>query len=140
MVNRIVVSIVLVIMFSTATGIAAESEKEKQAISAAIQWLALVDEGKYAESWKVAATYFKGAIKEDQWGQSLQAVRAPLGDLISRKVKNKSYQTSLPGAPDGQYVVIQFKTSFENKLSAVETVTPMLDKDGQWRVSGYYIK
>jgi hypothetical protein len=23
---------------------------------------------------------------------------------------------------------------------AVETVTPMLDKNGQWKVSGYYIK
>jgi len=28
----------------------------------------------------------------------------------------------------------------ENKTSTVETITPMLDKDGQWRVSGYYIK
>ena len=50
------------------------------------------------------------------------------------------YQTSLPGAPDGQYVVIQFKTSFENKRSAVETVTPMFGKDQRWRVSGYYIR
>ena len=48
--------------------------------------------------------------------------------------------SSIPGAPDGEYVVIQFKTSFENKKSGIETVTPMLDKDGKWRVSGYYIK
>lgn len=27
-----------------------------------------------------------------------------------------------------------------NKKSAIETVTPMMDKDGKWRVSGYYIK
>jgi hypothetical protein len=46
----------------------------------------------------------------------------------------------LPGAPDGQYVVIQFETSFENKHNAVETVTPMLEPNGQWRVSGYYIR
>ena len=30
--------------------------------------------------------------------------------------------------------------AFENKASAVETVTPMLDTDGIWRISGYYIK
>ncbi len=48
--------------------------------------------------------------------------------------------TSLPGAPDGEYVVIQIQTSFENKKSAVETITPMLDKDGRWRVSGYQIR
>jgi hypothetical protein len=48
--------------------------------------------------------------------------------------------TSLAGAPDGEYVVIQYETSFENKKSSIETVTPMLDKDGKWRVSGYYVK
>ncbi|MGA9534411.1 MAG: DUF4019 domain-containing protein [Desulfobacterales bacterium] len=33
-----------------------------------------------------------------------------------------------------------WKLETGNKTSAVETITPMLDKDGQWRVSGYYIK
>jgi Protein of unknown function (DUF4019) len=72
--------------------------------------------------------------------QSLQAVRKPLGGVISRKAKSATYKTSLPGAPDGQYVVIQFKTSFEHKKSAIETVTPMVDKDGKWRIAGYFIK
>lgn len=55
-------------------------------------------------------------------------------------LKSQRYRTTLPGAPDGEYVVIQFKASFENKKAAVETVTPLLDKDGQWRVSGYFMK
>ena len=66
--------------------------------------------------------------------------RKPLCKLVSRKVKSKDYKTSLPGAPEGEYVVIQFKTSFENKKRSIETVTPMIDDDGKWRVSGYYIK
>ncbi len=69
----------------------------------------------------------------------MQAARKPLGKLFSRKVLTKVYKSSLPGAPDGEYVVVQFETSFENKKMAIETVTPMLDKDGKWRVSGYYI-
>jgi hypothetical protein len=63
-----------------------------------------------------------------------------MGDLISRNVKSARYTDSLPGAPDGEYVVIQFSTSFTNKKTAIETVTPMKDPDGKWRVSGYYIK
>lgn len=46
----------------------------------------------------------------------------------------------LSGAPDGRYVVIQYETAFERKKSAVETITPMVDPDGAWRVSGYYIR
>jgi hypothetical protein len=70
----------------------------------------------------------------------MQAFRKPLGRTISRKLKNKTYATSLPGAPDGEYVVIQYQTRFEHKASAIETITPMLDEDGKWRVSGYFIK
>jgi hypothetical protein len=127
-------------MLIAATGVAAESEKEKAAVSAAKKWLSMVDEGKYAESWKEAAEYFKNSVKQKQWEQSLQAVRKPLGKVVARKVKSKTYMTSLPGASDGEYVVIQFDTSFENKKKTVETVTPMMDKDGKWRVSGYYIR
>lgn len=120
-------------------GRAAEPEKEKAAVSAAEKWLGLVDEGKNGESWKEAAEYFRNAVKQEQWEESMQAVRKPLGKLVSRKVKSASYKTSLPGAPDGEYVVIQFETSFVNKKKTIETVTPMMDKDGKWRVSGYYI-
>ena len=140
MIKKAVFLIVLGLIPIAVAGVAAESEKEKAAVSAAHKWLNAVDEGKYAESWKESAAYFKTAVKKEQWEQSLQAVRKPLGKLVSRKLKSQSYKTSLPGAPDGQYVVIQFETVFENKKSAIETVTPMMDKDGNWRVSGYYIK
>lgn len=113
---------------------------EEEAIKAAETWLALVDAGDYAKSWDAAAAYFRGAITKEKWEQTLEGVRPPLGKVLSRKVKNTQYATSLPGAPDGEYVVIQFETSFAHKSDAVETVTPMKDEDGKWRVSGYFIR
>ena len=118
----------------------ANIKAEKSAIKSARAWLELTDNNKYAESWEEAAQYFKIAINKDKWQESIQAARKPLGKTISRELKSKKYTTSVPGAPDGEYVIIQFKTSFKNKKSAVETITPMLDKDGKWKVSGYYIK
>jgi hypothetical protein len=113
---------------------------EAAAVSAAEGWLSLVDKGKYEKSWDAAAQYFKSVVSKDQWGQAIRAARKPMGKTLSRKLMSKSYHTSLPGVPDGKYVVIQFKASFENKKSATETITPMMDADGKWRVSGYYIK
>lgn len=139
MTNRIVSLVVIGLMLVAVSGMAEQSEKEKVAVTAAEKWLGLVDEGKYAESWKEAAEYFRNAVKPEQWAESMQAIRKPLGKLVSRKMKGASYKTSLPGAPDGEYVIIHFETSFENKKSAIETVTPMMDKDGKWRVSGYFI-
>jgi hypothetical protein len=130
----------MAVVLTGVNGWAGEAEKEAAAIKAAESWLGLVDAGKYAESWTEAATYFRNAVPQAQWEQSLGAVRAPLGALVSRAVSNAAYRTTLPGAPDGEYVLIQFSTSFSNKTTAIERVTPMMDTDGVWRVSGYYIK
>jgi len=118
----------------------AAASPEIAAQTAAEQWLALVDAGNYGDSYKAAAAYFQTAVTPEQWQQSMVAVRKPLGDLVSRKFKNAQYTKTVPGAPDGEYVVLQFDTAFANKQAAVETVTPMLAADGTWKVSGYYIK
>jgi hypothetical protein len=103
-------------------------------------WLVLVDEGRYEESWENAAGLFKKAITKEQWIDMLKAVRPPLGKVQARALLNVDYKTKMPGAPDGHYVIIQYRTSFKNKSEAIETITPLLDKDGTWRVSGYFIK
>lgn len=112
----------------------------KQALAVAESWLALVDGGAYEQSWEEAASLFRKHVEKAEFTKSLNAVREPLGQLDGRVVESAVYATELPGAPDGHYVVIQYKTQFANKKNAVETVTPMLDQDGTWRVSGYYIK
>ena len=118
----------------------ASPDAEADAFESAKAWLALTDQGKYGESWDSASDYLKNAVGREVFVRSLTAARKPLGKLKSRELKSEKLKTSLPGAPDGKYVVIQFKTAFENKKSAIETVTPMLGKDGKWRVSGYYIR
>jgi len=118
----------------------AEEQKQAQAVAAARAWLALVDAGDYEQSWDEAASYFRNAVPKEKWRQMLAAVRRPLGALVARELASTTFHRTLPGAPDGEYVVIQFETSYENKASGIETVTPMMDSDGRWRVSGYFVK
>ena len=118
----------------------AEPEAEKLATGAALAWLALIDDGRYTESWKQASGYFRGAVTEKSWDTSLRGVRAPLGKVLSREVRAAKEAMSLPGAPDGHYVVMEFAASFANKTSAIETVTFALEKGGQWRAAGYFIR
>lgn len=120
--------------------LADEKASVEKAQTAAASWLALTDATKYGPSWDEAASLFKAAVTKANWESALEGVRAPLGAVKSRKLKTASFTRTLPGAPDGEYVVIQFDTQFEGKAAAVETITPMREKDGSWRVSGYFIK
>jgi hypothetical protein len=118
----------------------AEDTFAQGATAAAETWLGHVDAGDYAGSWREASAYVQGAITEQAWVASLTRVRTPMGPLLSRQLTQVQHTTSVPGAPDGDYVVIQFDTRFEHKQAAVETVTFMQEKKGEWKAAGYYIK
>ena len=138
--TKIIPGFATMILLSASILMAQNAEKEKASSAAAEKWLVLVDEGSYAASWKEASGTFRTALEQERWEQLLWAVREPLGKVISRNKKSASYVTSPPSAPAGEYFVILFETSFENKKSAVETVISIRDKDGKWRVSGYGIQ
>ncbi len=113
---------------------------EKPAVAAAESWLSMIDGGEYAQSWKDAAVVFQVAIDEAGWVAALTKVRKPLGDLISRKLISAKAPNSVPGAPAGKYVIMQFDTSFSIAQRTVETVTFTLDESGQWKAAGYFIR
>ncbi len=115
------------------------NELKQEVIQDTKGWLGLIYDQDYSQSWDNAASLFQKAVTKEQWTQQLSGIVPPLGEVISRDVISSEYHTTLPGAPDGEYIVIQFKTSFENKNESLETVTQMKDGD-QWKVSGYFIK
>jgi hypothetical protein len=119
---------------------ACSQDKTTVAEGAARNWLKSVDSGNYAQSWDDTGSVLKANVARDQWQELLARNRGPLGALISRKLTSAEYTTQLPGAPDGQYVVLEYASSFEHKNAAIETVTPALDKDGKWRVCIYTVK
>ena len=117
-----------------------ETVAKEKARVAEDRWLVLVDAGKWSDSWTEASGAFRKAVPEATWVAGVEGVRGPLGKVLKRELGSVAYSTSLPGVPDGQYVLSQYKTSFEKKADAVETVVAQMDVDGTWRISGYYVK
>jgi len=131
---------VLLLALGAAAAPAADDPQVDAAKAAALSWLALADQGNATLTWQSAAQVFQKALTRDRWQIALTATRAPLGQVKSRELLDATAARSLPGAPDGDYVVIQYRTVFEFKADATETITPQRDADGRWRVAGYYIK
>ena len=104
-----------------------------------INWLELLDQAKYEDTWESAAPVFKEALSAKQWARAAGSARKPLGTLVSRELIGTQYRNELPGVPEGDYVIFQFKSSFEKRNEVIETVTPTL-VEGHWRVSGYYVR
>ena len=119
----------------------AQMTSELQAGSAAADaWLTRLDAGDYAGTWRDAAAPFQAAVDAAKWSSGIGDLRAKYGKMLSRKLLVSRFSTTMPGGPDGRYAFLQYVTNFEHKQGAIETIVPMLDKDGRWKISGYYIK
>ena len=112
---------------------------EQEVIESASEWLTTVDNGKYGPSWEQASEYFKLMVIKTQWTAQISSARKAFGKMETRKLVERKYARDLPGAPDGEYYVFTYSTSFAEKAAAFETLTLRKEKDGKWRVAGYYI-
>jgi hypothetical protein len=127
---------VILMLFATPAPAAPSKEEAR---SSAEAWVALVDAGKYGESWTEASAIFQSGISKEKWEQTVKKVRDDFGPLLSRKPLQVALANSLPGVPDGEYAVVQYNTSFEKKASAVETIT-LTAEGGKWKAAGYFIR
>ena len=117
-----------------------DSAAVQLALSATTTWLALLDQGKYEQSWDAAAPAFQSAVTKTAWTQALSQARGPFEPFGARTLLGTRYAETLPGAPPGPYVVVQYQTKVAGDRQVVETITPMRTPDGSWRVSGYFVR
>ena len=114
---------------------AAATASRSEASNMARQWLALLDEGRWDESYQATGATFHKANTPQVWAEVSEKVRAPLGAAITRTFLSEEY---LPAPPAG-YEVVKFRTRFANKDGAVETVT-LNREGGGWRVVGVAVE
>ena len=110
-----------------------------EVVTVAKKWLVLADAGKYEESWSETAAFVRKAVTKEQWSQGLGRFRGRVGTLKSRVLRSVAEMAVPPGAPEGQFVAVDFDSSFSRRAGSVEIVQAVLEPDGHWRVVGYSI-
>ena len=113
------------------------SPEDQAARDAAMQWLKVLDSGKYDDAAQMMSQEIRA---ERDWRNYFAKHRAPLGAANIRhfvEVKNRSTVPSAVGV--GTYAVLQFKTSFERGPTTIEQVV-MVKMGCCWEVFGYEIK
>lgn len=119
----------------------AQDPRSVLAQKAAREWLAQTDKVDAAASYGAAGAKFKEAITVDRWEEALQKARAPLGALEQRTIFETTFDQALPGGgPPGEFALVMYRTVFARKTDSTETVTLEHERDGTWRVIGYFIR
>jgi len=101
------------------------------------KWLALIDAGEYDKAWKETSQYFRDTVPQYAFVDGMKDTYSKFGKLVSREARESKYATSISGAPDGKYVAVAYRSSFQKIKRTSEYVTAMVDRDGKWRIAGY---
>lgn len=112
----------------------ASAAATSEAAVTARQFLALLDESRWDESYQRTGKQFREQNSLELWTSVSEKVRKPLGAATSRTFLSHD---NFPAPPDG-YDVVKFRTSFVGKPDAIETVT-LSREDGAWRVAAVII-
>ena len=118
---------------------AAQDPRGSAAQQQARAWLALADRGDASATWQASGKLFRDTVTVEQWGDALRQVRPPLGAALERSLLSTQFAKSFPGAPEGDFALLVFRTRFAQKEESRETLTLQLEPDGTWRVVGYVI-
>lgn len=102
-------------------------------------WIALIDAGRYFQSWQYAGDYFKQNIEAAAWNQVLQATRGELGGVASRELVAFGRKSSIEGMPDGDYLLLKFRTLFAEEEQRHELLF-LVEHRESLKVVGYYIQ
>lgn len=119
---------------STGGDAPAQAKVAAEAADFARHWLDLLDQRRWTESYRTTSRAFQRLNTPETWAETSEAVRVPLGGVISRSVVGIE---DLPAPPNG-YRVVRFRTRFANRPDAIETVSLSREAEG-WRVAGVTI-
>ena len=109
-------------------------------MESAEKFLTFIDAGDWQGSWDASGAFFQSQASAEEWANIVEPVSEQVGTAESRSLASVQRTSSLPGAPEGDYEVLQFSTSFSNvDGTAVETLI-MLEQEDGWGVAGYFVR
>ncbi|WP_299192865.1 DUF4019 domain-containing protein [uncultured Erythrobacter sp.] len=103
-------------------------------------FLASIDAGDFAQSWEDGGEFFQNETTLEEWTGVIEPVRSPLGAVEDRRLAAVQQLSTLPGAPEGDYEVLQFQTKFAG-VDAISVETVIMVRNGsRFDVAGYFIR
>jgi hypothetical protein len=108
-----------------------------EAQAAAYAWLASFDTGDGADNWLQSASIFKERVRQDDWQKRVDDQRTQFGRLKTRTLKGMEFTRQLENAPDGEYFVLRYLSTYAKKDTVVEILVPTRDRDGNWKIANY---
>ena len=112
----------------------ATESAEMTPAGAAEQFLVLLEQGRWADSYAMTSAEFRRLNTLEVWTEVSQRVRRPLGEAQTREIIGDEF---VPAPPAG-YQMVKFRTRYVSGADQTETLS-LVREQGAWKVAGIVI-
>jgi len=118
----------------------AQDPRRNEAVSAARDWLVLLDKHDVKQLYTTSGKRFREGISEEKWSQVAESGRQQFGAVKSRTLVGAESPPETPNRPKGEFMTVVFRADFDKRGVGNESLTLEREDDGKWRVIGYLMK
>ena len=125
------------LLFLFCLSLPAAAEMKTPVIAAAESFFELRDAGSLQQAWWEGSEILHQTTRMDRWMEDMRIQSELMGDLVKRSLRSRVQRSTMPGLPDGEYVILLYDVSFEHKKAGLEILVMLHDASGDWRLVSY---
>ena len=100
----------------------------------ALRWLNDVNHNQYENAYQLLSKEVKMQVEKEPWIALINELMLEFGDLESRTVTQRNFQSQIEGMEDGFYVFIEYISQYENTKEHTEYLLLKQNDKAKWEI------
>ena len=102
-----------------------------------LSWLNDINHNQYENAYNLLAKEVKEKYPHEAWITLINELMLELGNLESRIVTQRNFQSQVEGMDDGFYVFIEYSSQYENTKEHIEYLLLKQNDKAKWEIFDY---
>ena len=138
--KKIFILVIWILSCSTISAQKYTDQYIKDANKVALSWLSDVNHSQYENAYNLCSKEHKAKYPQEIWIVLINELMLECGNLESRRVTQRNFQSQIEGMEDGFYVFIEYNSNYKNTQKHIEYLTLKQNDKAKWEIFDYNYK
>jgi len=132
--KRILILVIWTLSCSTISAQKYTDQYIKDANTVGLSWLNDINHNQYENAYNLCAKEYKAKYPQETWMLQINELMLEFGNLESRTVTQRDFQSQIEGMEDGFYVFIEYSSQYENTKEHTEYLLLKQNDKAKWEI------
>ena len=135
--KKIIITLISVISMHSVSAQKYTESYVNDANKVALSWLNDINHNQYENAYNLLTKEHKVKYPQEIWIPQINELMLEFGDLESRTVTQRNFQSQIEGMEDGFYVVIEYDSQYKNTKTHTEYLLLKQNDKTKWEIALY---